>query len=247
MDVPGGVTAAGREFSLDDLVYLNRMTPVGQVLPNVAHELNNALQVVSGLVEMLGVRGDLPHDVSDKIARIGGQAGRATGMLRELVAFARRDDAGVRPIDVLKVVEAALSMRRYHLARARITVVVEGDPAVSPLTRGDAHALQQVLLNLLINAEQSMAGREGGAIRIALRGAGQDLELVVDDNGPGVAPEVRQKIAEPFFTTKERAAGLGLTVAAALLDQAGGHLQIEHHAGGGTRAVMRLPGPRRPD
>jgi C4-dicarboxylate-specific signal transduction histidine kinase len=248
VDVPSSITAAERELSLDDLVYLNRMTTVGQVLPNVAHELNNALQVVSGLVEMLGGRSDLPPGVADKLARIGAQSGRATGMLRELVAFARREDAGVRTIDVLKVLEAALSMRRYHLARARIDVSVTHDAAVPPVARGDAHALQQVLLNILINAEQSMAGREGGRIAIALTQAGEELELVVDDSGPGVAPELRGRITEPFFTTKERAAGLGLTVAAALLQQAGGRLLIEHHDdGGGTRAVMTLPGPRRPD
>jgi len=246
MDVPARVAAADRELSLDHLVYLNRMTTVGQVLPNVAHELNNALQVVGGLVEMLAARADLPQDVADKIARIGTQAGRATGMLRDLVAFARRDDAGIGTVDLRKVLEAALSMRRYHLARARIDVTVDQDDTPA-FTRGDAHALQQVLLNLLINAEQSVAGREGSRIAVLLRGAGEDLELVVDDNGPGVAPEVRARITEPFFTTRERAAGLGLTVAAALLAQEGGSLRIEHHADGGTRAAMRLPGPRRPD
>lgn len=245
MDVPPSVSAAERELSLEDLVYLNRMTTVGQVLPNVAHELNNALQVVGGLVEMLGARSDLPPGVSDKIARIGAQAGRATGMLRDLVAFARCDEAGVRPVDVSKVVDAALSMRRYHLARARIAVSVD-QAATSTVTRVDAHALRQALLNLLINAEQSVAGREGGAIRVVVRGDGEDLELVVEDNGHGVAPEIRERIAGPFFTTRERAAGLGLTVTAALLQQAGGGLAIEHQADGGTRAVMRLPGPRRP-
>lgn len=247
MDVPSSVTAAERELSLEDLVYLNRMTTVGQVLPTVAHELNNALQVVSGLVEMIQGRSDLPPGVADKLARIGAQSGRATGMLRELVAFARREDAGVRTIDVLKVIEAALAMRRYHLARAGIDVSVAQDGTVTPIARVDGHALQQVLLNILINAEHSTAGREGGRIVVALARVGDDLELVVDDNGPGVAPELRARIAEPFFTTKERAAGLGLTVAAALLQQAGGRLLIEHHDDGGTRAVMTLPGPRRPD
>ena len=247
MQVPPTVTAAHRELTLDDLAHLNRMTTVGQVLPNVAHELNNALQVVNGLAEMLGGRADLPPGVSEKISRIGAHAGRATGMLRDLVAFSRHDDAGVRTVDVLKVVEAALSMRRYHLARARIAVTVEQAPVVSPVTRADAQVLQQVLLNVLINAEHAVTGREGGRIAVSLREAGDALELVVDDNGPGVPPDLRERITEPFFTTKERAAGLGLTVGAALLEQSGGRLRIEHGADGGTRAVMTLPGPRRQD
>ncbi|MBL8142616.1 MAG: hypothetical protein JNM38_15965, partial [Acidobacteria bacterium] len=91
-------------MSLDELAFLNRMTTTGMVLPNVAHELNNALQVVGGLVEMLSARGDLPADVLDKVGRIGAQAAKSAAMVRELVAFSRRDQAGVGLVDAVRTV-----------------------------------------------------------------------------------------------------------------------------------------------
>lgn len=245
--VVGSIRAAERDLTLDDLIYINRMTTVGQVLPNVAHELNNALQIVGGLVEMLSARADLPRDGLEKLARIGTQASRATGMVRELVAFARRDDGGTRLVDVSKVIEAALSMRRYHLARARINVVVHVPPDTPVLAHVDPHALQQVLLNLLINAEHSTAGREGGQLAISVAEQPGGIAIVVADNGPGVPPELRERVQEPFFTTKAHAAGLGLTVSAALMARDGGALSLEHLPDGGTKAVMTLPARPRPD
>lgn len=235
------IKVADRELAYDDLVYLNRMTTVGQVLPTVAHEMNNALQVVGGLVEMLSARADLPQDVLEKVARIGAQAARATGMMRDLVAFSRRDEAGARTVDLASVVDRALMMRRYHLARARIAVTLDVPPPGTCFTRADGHALQQVLLNVLINAEHGLAGREGGEIRIQLREDGDWIELEVTDNGPGVPTPLRERLAEPFFTTKERAAGLGLTVAPMLVASDGGRFLVDHLPGGGTRAITRLP------
>jgi signal transduction histidine kinase len=245
--LPRAVRAAERDLTLDDLVYINRMTTVGQVLPNVAHELNNALQIVGGLVEMLGARADLPRDVLDKVARIGAQSSRATVMIRDLVAFSRRDDGGVRLVDLGRIVEAALAMRRYHLSRARIAVTADTrGSADAALVQADAHALQQVLLNLLINAEHSMAGREGGRLAIVVSAGPDAVTVTVEDNGPGVPPDLRRRVTEPFFTTKGHAAGLGLTVAAALMERDGGALSLDHLPDGGTRAVMRLPARPRP-
>jgi len=245
--IEGSIRAAERDLTTDDLIYINRMTTVGQVLPNVAHELNNALQIVGGLVEMLAARADLPRDGLDKLARIGTQASRATGMVRELVAFARRDDGGVRLVDLAKVVEAALSMRRYHLARARITVNVGASAAGPVLVQADPHALQQVLLNLLINAEHSTAGRDGGLLVIQVAEQAGVASITVTDNGPGVPPDLRARVQEPFFTTKAHAAGLGLTVSTALMARDGGALSLEHLPDGGTKAVMTLPARPRPD
>src|SRR5581483_4725035 len=98
---PGGPAtpaeqSEGRPLDVDDLVYINRMTTVGHVLPSVAHELNNSLQVIGGLVELLTMRAELGRDIHDKVQKIGQQAAKSAGMLREFVAFARRDDAVTR-------------------------------------------------------------------------------------------------------------------------------------------------------
>jgi two-component system nitrogen regulation sensor histidine kinase NtrY len=247
--VGGDVTvrAGGRDLTADDLIHLNHMTTVGHVLPNVAHELNNALQIVGGLVEMLSAREDLPQDVRDKVGRIGTQASRASTMIGELVGFTRHDGAGVRTVDLARIVEQALSMRRYHLSRARIRVTLEGLDRGRIAVRADGHALQQTFVNLLMNAEQGLSGRSDGTITIAAREHGDDVEIDVSDNGAGMPGEVAQQAPLAFFTTRAPAAGLGLTVAAALLERQGGRLVIRSQPGAGACCTMTLPKPRPTD
>lgn len=237
----GAASAGGRVLSPNDLAYVNRMTVTGHVLPNVAHELNNSLQVVSGLVEMLAGRSDLPADVRDKVSRIGAQSARAVWLMRELVAFARRDDHGVRAFDLGRVTEQALSLRRYHLSRARIAVTVERGERGPFRALGDAHAVEQILLNLVINAEQALDGRDDPRITVALDAREDLVELSVIDNGPGMALEHARKAQEPFFTTRSGMCGLGLPVARQLAESLGGRLDLESMVDGGTRAVLRLP------
>jgi C4-dicarboxylate-specific signal transduction histidine kinase len=244
MDPGGGlVRVSGRDLTIDDLVYLNRMTTVGQVLPTVAHELNNALQVVGGLVEMLSSRPDLAGDALEKVRKIGVQANRASTMMRDLVSFSRRDEGGVHALDLAKIAERALSMRRYHLARARISIGLDAGAAGAFVLRTDGHAVLQVLLNLLINAELGVAGRDGAQIQVTLRDRKDEVDLEVRDNGRGVAPEIRDRVGQPFFTTREPAAGLGLVVANALLALGDGRLQLTYPPDGGTLAVMTLRRP----
>jgi C4-dicarboxylate-specific signal transduction histidine kinase len=231
---------AGRVLTSEDLAYLNRMTTVGQVLPNVAHEINNALQVVGGLVEMLSLKPELAPDVRDKIARIGVQAGRTAEMLRELVAFARREYGGVRHVGVNRLIDRALALRRYHLARARIVVEVTGAPPDTIVVRADAHHLEQVLVNLVMNAEASLAGRHDGRIEIAVRDEGPRVSVTVTDNGHGMVPAVAGAATAPFFTTRDGAAGLGLTVARLLVEADGGVLTVAALEGG-TSVTIVLP------
>jgi two-component system C4-dicarboxylate transport sensor histidine kinase DctB len=245
---PGGTVAAGPDdhvrlpgqlLAADDLAYLNRMTMVGHVLPNTAHELNNALQIAGGLVELLSLRTDIPEDVREKIARIGAQTARATEMIRELVGFARRDDAGAALVDVAKLVDRALAFRRYHLARARIVVSVEAVPG-QVLARLDGHAVQQVVLNLVMNAEEALRGRPDARIAIRAGSGPEGVEIQVSDNGAGLG-ERRQRATEPFFTTHRPSAGLGLTVVAHLVRALGGTFALRDADGGGTVATVSLP------
>lgn len=237
--------AAERELTFDDLTYLNRMTTVGQVLPNVAHELNNGFQVIGGLVEMLASRGDLPPDVVDKVGRIGAQVARATGLVQEIVAFARRDGAGIGLVDLAKVIDRTLAMRRYHLARARIAVHVEAGRPGESFVRADGPHLQQLLLNLLVNAEQSLGGREAPAISVRVNGDEGWVELAVTDNGAGMEGPLCDLARQPFFTTRGGgAAGLGLSVAVALAEHEGGRLTLDSQPGHGTTVKLRLPRAR---
>jgi C4-dicarboxylate-specific signal transduction histidine kinase len=228
-----GAGADERPLSLDDLVYINRMTTVGHVLPSVAHELNNSLQVIGGLVELLTMRAELGRDVHDKVHKIGQQAARSAGMLREFVSFARRDDA-VNRVDVVKALERALELRRYHLSRARIEVVhVEPQPRGPLVVIADSQHVVQVLLNLLINAEEAMAGQERRELRMHLLDLPHAVRCLVEDSGPGFSDVARRLLRKPFASTKPRGtAGLGLAVAGALTEKDRGRLEVLDGPGG---------------
>jgi C4-dicarboxylate-specific signal transduction histidine kinase len=225
--------AEERPLSLEDLVYINRMTTVGHVLPSVAHELNNSLQVIGGLVELLTMRAELGRDVHDKITKIGQQAARSAGMLREFVAFARRDEAVAR-VDLAKALERALGLRRYHLARARIEATIVDPQPVGPLVvMADSQHVVQVLLNLLINAEEALAGQERREVRIQLTEQPNGVRCLVEDSGPGFSDVARRLLRKPFASTKTRGtAGLGLAVAGALAEKDRGRLEVLDGPGG---------------
>jgi two-component system C4-dicarboxylate transport sensor histidine kinase DctB len=216
-------------------VFANRLVNLEQVLPNITHELNNALQVLGGLSEILASRSGMADDAVQKLQRMNVQATRCNGLLRELLAYARRDE--VRPaIDVVRGIDGALSLRRYHLARGRISVEIEAG-ASGLAARMDSQHFEQMLVNLVLNAEQAMAGRAGPHLTIAHTRRDERLVLTVSDTGPGIDVERQEQYFEPFFTTRTGALGLGLTVARALVTAAGGSLTFV----GPSRVEVCLP------
>jgi two-component system, NtrC family, sensor kinase len=224
---PRGPVTTDRAFSAEDLAYINRMTTTGLVLPSVAHELNNALQIIGGMVEILGLRGQLPVDAADKIQKVGVQATKAAGMLRELVAFARRDGP-LRKVDLHTAVERALTFRRYYLAKGRVHTQVTDRGEKALVARADSQAVVQVLVNLILNAEESMASQEKREIHVDLWRDGDMAHCAVTDSGAGFSPESVPHAATAFFTTKgEGAAGLGLAVAKQLVELDGGMFAVE--------------------
>jgi C4-dicarboxylate-specific signal transduction histidine kinase len=167
------------------------------------------------------------------VQKIGAQSNRSAGMMREFVAFARRDETSTR-IDVQRAIEHALAMRRYHLSRARIDVVV--DAPTEPLTiRADSHSVLQVLLNLTINAEEALHATPQGQreLRFTVTSDAETVACTVRDSGPGFQDAAKAHAPKPFFSTKAHgAAGLGLTVAEALVTLDSGVLRVAEGPGG---------------
>ncbi len=236
------VVLGGRRLSVEDLAYVNRMMTVALVLPNAAHEVNNALQVVSGLVEMLGAREDLPAPAQDKLRRIGTQVGRATTLMRELVAYTRRDHAAVSRVDAARVAEAALAMRRYHLSRDRVTVTTRTECDPPAWCRADGHYLQQALVNLILNAEQAVRGRPDPRVSLVVETTPDEVRILVEDNGAGLQGDAAARAGEPFFSTADTCAlGLGVAVARALVARHGGRVVLTQAVPQGTQACVWLP------
>ena len=135
---------------------INRLATTARMVAGLAHELNNSLQVVSGLVELLGDRLDLPADAVGRIQKIGAQADKATSAIRQVLTYTRELGPETGNVNLGEVVEQALTLRRYHLGRSGISasIAVPEQPVV---LRADHRALLQILLNLLLNAEDALA------------------------------------------------------------------------------------------
>ncbi len=231
--------------SLDppQLMRLNRLATVARLVAGLAHELNNTLQVVSGLVELLTDRTDLPPDAIARLQKIGGQADKATTAIRQVLGYSRdvtTSEAAV--VDLAHVVDQALALRRYQLGRLGIAVSVDRPQLMNCHVRGDERQLVQALLNLVMNAEEALAGQPQRKLRIALALADSAIQMHVEDSGPGVPDEIRSRIFMPFFTTRatDRSVGLGLPVSQALVEASGGHLWLSNQTPGAT-FVIELP------
>jgi two-component system NtrC family sensor kinase len=237
----------GQSYRISDetLRHLNRHAMVGQFVSGVAHELNNPLQVVAGLVELLQDRTDLPADVQTKLEKIGTHATRASQTIRNLLSFARDARTESSRVDVKRVIDHALSLRSYQQARMRITTNPDLPAEGVCIVMGSAQQVEQLVLNLVINAEQALARTpEGTERRIGIRLWKENglVHLLVHDNGPAIDPAEREQVFTPFYSTLPPAEGIGLgvPVAAAIAVAHGGRLSLES-AAVGTAFSAELP------
>lgn len=232
---------SGDTLSSVQLARLNRLATTARFVAGLAHELNNSLQVVSGLVELLADRPDLPPDVLLRLQKIGAQTDRASAAIRHVLGFTREAQAGPARIDLAALADQAIALRHYALDRAGISVTVEA-PRAPVTAQGDPRQLLQLVLNLVVNAEEALAGQPERILRLAVGREGSLVRLVVEDSGPGVSSELGERIFEPFVTTRdnERALGLGLTVGRATAAACGGSLRLAKRGAGAT-FVLELP------
>ena len=232
------------------LVQAAKLSAVGQLVSGVAHELNNPLSVVIGYGQLLLSRG-VPDEAVRPIEAIIAQGERMAKIVQSLMLFSRQREPQRRPVDLREVIQQILALRDTQLALASIRLETELDAAVPPV-QGDPHQLRQVLLNLVLNAEQAILGsgvgarRSGDCIRVStsarLDGDRTWVVAQVADNGPGIPADVLPRIFEPFFTTKKigQGVGLGLSVSYGIVEQHGGRLSVESRPG---RSVFTLELP----
>jgi C4-dicarboxylate-specific signal transduction histidine kinase len=230
-----------KHVPFDDHLTLNRLSTVTRLVAGASHEVNNALQVISGTVELLLGSSDLPEPVTQALERIGAQSARAAVAMAGVTALSRSVADASAPLDLGAVVSKAAALRRYSIGRAGQTIAVE--PADAPLiVVGNGPRLLQALVNLIDNAEQALAGRPAGHIVVrASQEAGMAC-VTVEDNGPGVPAHLATDVFAPFVTSRPRpdSVGLGLPVAKAIAEAHGGTLTVEPRERGAAFA-LRVP------
>ena len=226
------------------LLQAEKLAALGQTMSGVAHELNNPLATVLACAERLTGK-PLDDTTRRDLDAIHNAAERAARIVRNLQTFARKRHTTRTMVDLNHVVRDTLALRAYEQRVANV-VILEALASGLPLVFADPHQIQQVLLNLIINAEPAMLGAHGRGTLI-LRSwhepENDAIKLEVSDDGPGVPPDVQAKIFDPFFTTKEvgKGTGLGLTVAYAIAQEHGGGLSVASSGGRGASFTLELP------
>ena len=237
------------------LLQAEKLAALGQTISGVAHELNNPLATILTWAERLSQRPAAQVDEQTKrgLETILSESERAAKIVRNLLTFARKRHTTRAMVDVNQVVRQTLALRSYEQRLSNITVF-EALAAGLPLVFADPHQFQQVLLNLIINAEQAMLGAHGRGSLVLRTWHDFDNDAVmleVNDDGPGVPEDVQPKIFDPFFTTKEvgKGTGLGLTVAYAIVQEHGGRITVASEPETGASFFVALPvtdGPVKP-
>jgi two-component system, NtrC family, C4-dicarboxylate transport sensor histidine kinase DctB len=225
----------------DDLFTHNRQATVARLVSGAAHEVNNALQVISGSAELLMTSKELPDRVRDGLERIAAHSARAAAAMTGVTVLSRPVPEAHTPVDLRDVATRAASLTRYSVARAGLSLSVE--PGDEPLqVEANAPRLLLAVVNLIANAEQALDGRRSGRITIAVSRDGSFARLAVSDDGPGLSAQMATQAFDAFVTTKPRpdSVGLGLPVARAIAETHAGSLSVEPSASGAT-FVLRVP------
>ncbi len=226
------------------LLQAEKLAALGQTISGVAHELNNPLATILTWAERLSQR-QVDEQTRRGLDAILGESERAAKIVRNLLTFARKRHTTRATVDLNQVVRETLALRRYEQRLSNINIL-EALASGLPTVFADPHQIQQVLLNLVINAEQAMLGANGRGtliIRTWHDPSHDAVVLEVHDDGPGVPEDVQPRIFDPFFTTKEvgKGTGLGLTVAYAIVQEHAGRITVKSSEGGGASFSVELP------
>ncbi|MFB3788144.1 MAG: sensor histidine kinase [bacterium] len=224
----------------EQLRHADRLATIGQLAAGVAHELNEPLGAILGFAQLALKQPGLPGPTAQDLHKIVKMSLHAREIIKKLMLFARQTPPRKTSVNLNAVVEEALSLLQARLSQNNIALVRRFSPMLPELTV-DPSQMQQVLVNLIVNAVQAMP--QGGTITLATQVEGNHLSLVVEDTGTGMDEEIQKQLFVPFFTTKnfQEGTGLGLPVVHGIVAAHGGTIQVQSAPGQGARFEIRLP------
>jgi signal transduction histidine kinase len=229
----------------EQLAHAQRLTALGELASTTTHEFNNVLMTIINYAK-LGMRHKDQETRQKAFEKIFAAGNRAAKITNTVLGFARNRSGSFEPTDMVKLIDDTMLLLEREMNKYRIAV--ERQIAPTPLALANPNQIQQVLLNLLINARQAMP--QGGrlVIRLGCEPASGMVELMVRDNGSGIAPDALRRIFEPFFSTKKGpdasgkgGSGLGLSACRDIVEAHHGRIRVESTVGKGTAFTIKLP------
>jgi len=228
----------------DQMVQTEKLTSLGLLAAGVAHEVNTPLAVISNYIQMLAKQIPADDPRQKTIERIVKQTFRASEIVNNLLNFSRTGGSQPSEVDVNAVLEETLTLVQHPLKTAQVSVVRNYAKRL-PLILGSHTRLQQVFLNLLLNARDAMPS--GGMVEIRTMANNGSVEIEITDNGAGIPAENLNRIFDPFFTTKAsgRGTGLGLSVSYGIIKEHAGKVDVRSAPGSGTSFRLAFPAARK--
>ena len=225
----------------DVLLALNRSASAARLMAGVIHEVNNVLQVISGTVELLQTRPDVPPSMMPALERLSKQTARGAAIFAEAMVFTRASTSGADRVNLREVAEHTLSLRAFFIKRANLTSKLVAPEGMRFHVMGNRGQIQQALMNLIVNAELASAGTKGEIVIELDEKEGFVVARVIDV-GPGMPAAEREKMFEAFVSTREptEGAGLGLWAARTIAVNHGGSVTVEERPVGAA-LLLRLP------
>jgi PAS domain S-box-containing protein len=214
----------------EQLMQMDKLALVGELLSGVAHELNNPLSILLGHAALLREQPEVTPALVSRIEKIEIAARRASGIVHNFLSFVRKRDRMRTAVNLSALIDQVVSLRSYYWRNQNIEVNINIRPGTDNVV-ADFGEIQQVLLNLLKNAEDAIRGvRESGKIAVTVSNLGADMvRMRVEDDGPGISDDVSERIFEPFVTTKptDKGTGLGLSISKRIVEEYSGTLSVE--------------------
>ncbi len=222
------------------ILQAEKLAAIGQLVASMAHEISNPLFVISGRLEILLEEGKLDHNTREVLGIVNTQSDRIRKLVDRLLKFARKTPPALEKININDIIESALPLVSYHKLPT-VNIEMEKDLAEGlPVVKGDLNQLQEVFVNLFLNAYQAMP--QGGKLSIKTSNF-QNLyaQIKISDTGCGISPQNLKNIFMPFFSTKKDGTGLGLSVCYNIIRNHNGYIDIESQVNRGTTFTIKLP------
>jgi len=234
IDAERGIARRLKE-SQAQLVHAEKLTSLGQLAASVAHEINNPLAGVLTYTRLLArkISADTfkKEEALEYLSTVESEVNRCSRIIRNLLDFSRQAQPRLKPVDMNQVLEQVLAMVGHQAQMQKVEIVREFDSPL-PGVMADFDQMQQVFVNLTLNAIQAMSG--GGKLTLRTLSGGGQVQVDVRDTGSGISKENLSRLFMPFFTTKEKGVGLGLAVVRRIVDRHKGKVQVQSEVGKGT-------------